>query len=91
LNEILLEFEYVKGDHSGKTFFGVLVSILDSFSIRDRILAVTTDNASNNNTFVGTFNKELRKSVTEVFGIDLIFHIFCLVYVIQLAVKVMMG
>jgi hypothetical protein len=91
LNEVLLEFEYMKKDYSGKTFFGVLVSILDSFSIRDRILAVTIDNASNNNTLMGTLNKELRKSVTEVFGTDSILHIPYLTHVIQLAVKVMIG
>jgi hypothetical protein len=88
---MLLEFEYVKGDHFGKIFSGVLILILDSFSIRDRILVVTIDNAFNNNIFIGIFNKELRKSVTEIFSTDLIFHIFYLAYIIQLAVKIMMG
>jgi hypothetical protein len=88
---MLLKFEYIKGDYFGKIFSGVLVSILDNFSIRNRILAVTIDNAFNNNTLIGILNKEFRKSVTEIFNIDLIFHIFCLAYVIQLAVKIMMG
>jgi hypothetical protein len=88
---VLLEFEYVKGNYSDKTFSGVLASILDNFSIRNRILAVTIDNASNNNIFVGIFNKKFRKSVTEIFNINLIFHVFCLIHIIQLAVKIMMG
>jgi hypothetical protein len=90
LNEVLLRFEYMKGNYSDKTFFGVLISILDNFSIRDRILAVTTDNVFNNNTLIGTLNKELRKSVTEIFDINLILHILYLAYVIQLIVKTMM-
>jgi hypothetical protein len=90
LNEMLLKFEYVKENYSGKTLSGVLISVLDNFSIRDRILAVTIDNVSNNNTFVRTLNKEFRKSVTEVFSIDLIFHIPYLTHVIQLTVKAIM-
>jgi hypothetical protein len=50
---------------------------------------VTTDNASNNNTLIGTLNKEFRKSVTEIFDIDSIFHIPYLAHVIQLTEKTM--
>jgi hypothetical protein len=81
----------MKKDHSDKTFSDVLISILDSFSIRDRILAVTTDNASNNNIFMRILNKELRKSVTEIFNINSILHIPYLAYVIQLAAKIIIG
>jgi hypothetical protein len=88
---MLLKFEYIKGNYFDKIFFGVLISMLDNFNIRNRILAVTIDNVFNNNTFVGTFNQEFRKSITEIFHIDSIFHIPCLAYVIQLAVKIMMG
>jgi hypothetical protein len=52
---------------------------------------MTIENASNNNTFVGILNKEFRKSITEVFDINSIFHIFYLTYVIQLTAKAMMG
>jgi hypothetical protein len=90
LNEVLLGFEYVKGDYSGKIFSGVLASMLDSFSIRNRILAVTINNAFNNNTFIGIFNKEFRKSVTEVFDTNLILYIFYLAHVIQLVAKIIM-
>jgi hypothetical protein len=54
-------------------------------------LAVTIDNASDNNIFMGTLNKKFQESVTEIFNTDSIFHIFYLIYVIQLAVKIMMG
>jgi hypothetical protein len=52
---------------------------------------VTTDNASNNNTFIGTLNKEFRKSITEIFDTDSILHIPYLAYIIQLAAKIIMG
>jgi hypothetical protein len=91
LNEMLFKFEYMKGNYSGKILSGVLISILNNFSIRNRILAVTIDNVFNNNIFMGILNKEFRKSVTEIFNIDSIFYIPYLVHVIQLAVKIIMG
>jgi hypothetical protein len=81
----------MKEDYFGKTFSGVLVSVLDSFSIRDRILTMTTDNASNNNTFIRILNKEFRKLVTEIFDTDSILYIPYLTYVIQLAAKIIIG
>jgi uncharacterized membrane protein len=81
----------VKENHSSNIFFGVLVSVLDNFSIRNRILVVTIDNVSNNNKFIKFFNQKFRSSITEIFGINLILYIFCLIYVIQLVVKIMMG
>jgi hypothetical protein len=89
LNEVLLKFEYIKGNHSDKTFSGVLISMLDSFSIRNRILAVMTNNASNNNTLIGILNQKFRKSITEIFSTDSIFYILYLAYVIQLTAKIM--
>jgi hypothetical protein len=77
----------MKENHFDKTFSGVLTSILISFSIRDRILAITTDNASNNNTLIRILNKKFRKSITENFNTDSILHILYLTYIIQLAVK----
>jgi hypothetical protein len=87
---MLLKFEYIKRNYSGKTFSGVLASILDNFSIRDRILAMIINNVSNNNTFMRTLNKKFRKSVTKIFNTDSILHIPCLTYVIQLAAKAIM-
>jgi hypothetical protein len=81
----------MKENHSDKTFSGVLTSILNNFSIRNRILAITTDNAFNNNTFIEILNKEFRKSITEIFNIDSIFHIPYLAHVIQLAAKTIIG
>jgi hypothetical protein len=88
---VLLKFEYIKENHFGKILSDILISILDNFSILDRILAMKIDNASNNNIFIEILNKEFRKSITEIFNINLIFHILYLAYIIQLTVKIMIG
>jgi hypothetical protein len=82
LNEMLFEFEYMKGDHFDKIFSGVLISVLDNFSIRNRILVVTINNVFNNNIFMRILNKEFRKSVTEIFNTNSILYIPYLIHVI---------
>jgi hypothetical protein len=54
-------------------------------------IAVTINNAFNNNTLIENLNQEFRKSVTEVFGGNPVVYVPYLVYVIQLAAKIMMG
>jgi hypothetical protein len=88
---MLLKFKYIKEYHIVKILSGILITVLNNFNIRDRILAVTIDNVSNNNTLIRILNKKLRKSVTEIFNINLIFHILYLAHIIQLAVKIMIG
>lgn len=50
--EVLLGFEPLSGQHTGLNLGGVLWDILQKYDIEDRILAITTDNASNNSTLV---------------------------------------
>ena len=50
--EVLLAFEPLEGSHTGYNLSQVLMDILDKYKISDRILAITTDNASNNNSIV---------------------------------------
>jgi hypothetical protein len=82
--EVLLGFEPLHGRHSGANLSTVLLAILEKHNILDRILAVTTDNASNNNTLVS----ELQKSLSD--GITLI-RIPCLAHVIQLSLNDLLG
>jgi hypothetical protein len=88
-HEVLLGFEHVKGSHAGKALSDILVSVLQCYNIRDRVLSITTDNASNNNTLLNALNQELKKSVDEIFSTDII-RIPCLAHVIQLCVKALM-
>lgn len=50
--EVLLGFEPLYGKHSGANLSAVLLGILQKHQIQNRVLAVTTDNASNNDTLV---------------------------------------
>jgi hypothetical protein len=88
---VLLKFEFVKEEYFGKTLSNILARILDNFNIRNRILAITTDNAFNNNKLIENLNQKLRKSITEVFDGNPVVYIFYLAHIIQLAAKAMMG
>jgi len=62
----------MKDSHAGKTFLNILVFILQYYNIRDRVLSITTDNAFNNDTLLNVLNQKLKKSVNEIFSIDII-------------------
>jgi hypothetical protein len=77
--EVLLGFEPLEGAHSGDNLGSVLSSILTDYSIADRVIAITTDNASNNTTLI-------RKVETDHLGVPFI-RIPCMAHVIQLSLK----
>ena len=47
LQQAFLDFDVVIGSHSGEALAQSLFNILVAFGIEDRLLAVTSDNASN--------------------------------------------
>ena len=57
--EILLGFEPLKGTYSGANLSIVLIELLQKHNIIDRVLAVTTDNALNNNTLMESLYKSI--------------------------------
>lgn len=50
--EILLGFEPLDGPHSGLNLSNVLIELFKKHDITSRVLAVISDNASNNTTLV---------------------------------------
>lgn len=50
--EILLSFEPLSGSHTSANLSDVLLRVLQEYRIADRVLAATTDNASNNSTLI---------------------------------------
>lgn len=83
--EILLSFEPLHGKHSGVNLGQVLFECLQEHRIIDRVLAITTDNASNNDTLVSNMQTSMQ-------ALDLpdyipIVRIPCLAHVIQLSLK----
>ena len=52
LKSQVIAFRYIPGNHSGIKISSVLLDVLKEYQLEDRILTVTVDNASNNNTLV---------------------------------------
>lgn len=52
MKEHLLDFVPFHGVHTGIEISSVFRHVIDDFSLKDKILALTTDNASNNDTFI---------------------------------------
>lgn len=88
--EILLGFQPLQGAHSGANLSAVLLKIFQQHQIVDRVLAVTTDNASNNSTLITSIQGsiqalELDEQIT-------IIRISCIAHAIQLSLnKLLVG
>ncbi|OQE11891.1 hypothetical protein PENFLA_c070G01346 [Penicillium flavigenum] len=87
--EILLGFEPLHGTHSGVNLSNVLLERLQHCKIEGRVLAITTDNASNNKTLM----KKIQESLSAFESHDQfpIIRIPCLAHVIQLSLKKLLG
>lgn len=86
--EVLLGFEPLDGPHSGARLSETVIKILQQHNIMKRVLSVTTDNASNNNTMVAGIQE-----VGQLLGLskDQLFHIPCIIHVIQLSLRELLG
>ncbi|CAB5320402.1 unnamed protein product [Rhizophagus irregularis] len=61
LKSFLLDFIKLDGPHSGANIKEAFLKSLSSYNIESKILGVTTDNASNNITFLQAVKDELSK------------------------------
>jgi hypothetical protein len=87
--ELLLGFEPLHGSHTGMNLSSVLASVLEQHSIVNRVLAITTDNASNNITLIESLQKYLES--LERADKAVVVRIPCLAHVIQLCLKELLG
>lgn len=87
--EILLSFEPLEGTHSGANLSIVLMELLQKHNIVDRVLAVTTDNASNNNTLIESLHESIQS--LNLPSQTAIVRIPCLAHVIQLSLQSLLG
>jgi hypothetical protein len=86
--EVLLGFEHLHGSHSGSHLSETVIQILKEHDIANRVLSITTDNASNNNTMmIGV--QEILKS--QALSDASIFRVPCIAHVIQLCLKGLLG
>ncbi|OQD77362.1 hypothetical protein PENANT_c110G10938 [Penicillium antarcticum] len=82
--EVLLGFEPLHGSHSGANLSSILLDILLKHKIEDRVFAITTDNASNNQTLVDTLQQAISEDTTLI-------RVPCLAHVIQLSLNELLG
>jgi hypothetical protein len=52
MQQRLLAFKYLTGEHDGVSLAKAMIEVLEDFGIADRLLGVTADNASNNSTML---------------------------------------
>ena len=63
-HEELLGFPVISGNHTGANLGQIVNTVISSLGCQGKVIAVTTDNASNNNTLV----REVEKAAREVGG-----------------------
>jgi hypothetical protein len=57
--KLLLGFEPLHGSHTGSYLSTILFELLEKYQITNRVLTITTDNASNNSTLMGSLQEAL--------------------------------
>jgi hypothetical protein len=87
--ELLLGFEPLHGSHTGAYLSTVLLELLEKHQITNRVLTVTTDNASNNGTLLGSLQDAVES--LELPGNIPVIRIPCIAHVIQLSLKELLG
>ncbi|KAJ5902926.1 hypothetical protein N7495_003454 [Penicillium taxi] len=58
--EVLLGFEPLHGAHSGQHLASIVLKVLEQHELEQRVLTITTDNASNNSTLVFYLSRDIR-------------------------------
>jgi len=87
--EILFGFEPLHGIYTGSNLSAVLFQLFQKHQIEDRVLTVTTDNVSNNSTLLESIQDSLQ--ALELPNQIPILRILCIVYIIQLSLKELLG
>ena len=86
-HEVLLGFQYIKGSHEGAHLADIVMDILNEHNLCSHVLAITTDNISNNWTLMGAVVGRLNNSFNPNHPlIDQPHHLPCLAHVIQITV-----
>ncbi|KAJ9484060.1 hypothetical protein VN97_g9327 [Penicillium thymicola] len=86
--EVLLGFEHIQGSHTGTQLSETVIRIFQEHGITDRVLSITTDNASNNNTMIQGVQEMVQSQALHNTSV---FRVPCIVHVIQLSLKDLLG
>jgi hypothetical protein len=61
--DVLLGFDHISGAHTGIRLADTTLDVLQNASLQHRVLAVTTDNASNNSTLMDNLSSRIKESI----------------------------
>jgi hypothetical protein len=86
--EVLLGFEPLHGSHTGENLSKTVIQLLADHEISDRVLSVTTDNATNNNTLMMNIQDTLQSQYRSDI---MVFRVPCIAHVIQLSLNELLG
>jgi hypothetical protein len=86
--EVLLGFEHIQGSHAGTHLSDTVLRIFQEHSITNRVLSITTDNASNNNTMIQGVQEMVQ---SQALCDTSVFRVPCIVHVMQLSLKDLLG
>jgi hAT family C-terminal dimerisation region/BED zinc finger len=89
MQSLLLNLVPLRGSHSGANLCSEFIATCQDFGVLTKLRAITTDNASNNNTFV-----EVLEAFCQQQGISFdanLHHVRCIAHVINLAVHDFLG
>ena len=84
IRSLLMDIPPISGKHSGENLCGIFKRACDEFGVLPKLLAVTTDSAFNNNTFMRSLKEECQRQ-----GISFDHesrHVRCMAHIIHLAV-----
>ncbi|KAI9039304.1 uncharacterized protein KD926_009746 [Aspergillus affinis] len=87
--EILIGFEPLHRTHSGVNLSAIFLDLLQQHHITDQVLTIITDNVSNNNTLMSSIQESVQSLNLD--NNTSIIRVPCIVYVIQLSLKQLLG
>lgn len=70
MKKCIIGFEFVETRHTGKNIYGVIVELLNAYSIANKIISISFDNPSNNTNAMKSFKQDLRPMLD-----DALFHL----------------
>ena len=82
LDKRILGFKCLLGSHSTNLIYNTILNVIDEYRLRDKVIAITLDNASANNKAIEYFKNDL-----SLFGDGIIFYQRYACHVINLVVK----